>query len=66
MAGDPLELRNIGLVKRIADASDRTVQAEQRPKLVRFGEMVRIIAAACSSADLSEIYFILADPPFAD
>ena len=46
--------------------SDRTVHAEQRPKPARFGEMVRIIAAARSSADLSEIYFILADPSLAD
>jgi hypothetical protein len=54
--------------------SERTAQAEQRPKLARFGEMVRIIAPARSSAVLTrglpatadpEIYFILADPPFA-
>jgi hypothetical protein len=56
--------------------SDRTVQAEQRPKLARFGEMVRIIAPTRSSAGLTrgstamadqpEIYFIVADPPLAD
>jgi hypothetical protein len=35
--------------------SERTAQAEQRPKLARlgFGEMVRIIASARSSATLA-------------
>jgi hypothetical protein len=35
--------------------SERTAQAEQRPKLARFGEMVRIIAPARSSAGIDAL-----------
>jgi hypothetical protein len=41
--------------------SDRTVQAEQRPKLARFGETVRIIVPTCSSARLTRGLRIMAD-----
>jgi hypothetical protein len=55
VAGDPLKLRKVGLIERAADAERAHVQAEQRPKLARFGEMVRIIAPARSSAGLTPV-----------
>src|SRR4051812_47435312 len=77
VAGDPLKLRKVALIKRAADAerADGTGRAAAETCPIRRDgsyhcpcPFKRRIDARClpAMADPPEIYFILADPPFAD